>query len=146
MPPPCHSTIPSRRQAFLTNQHHNTSWAVLEYISGILIKSKLGILVCIPIIAAIVIITFAALLVVMLLSVIIIQTITDLQDVVGPVIKMTVDNLKALVKESDMLTKAALDGNLGTSGNAEDFSGGYKNIEDRVHILSSLFSANSVLL
>jgi len=119
-------------------------------------------------IRTIVIIDIAVLLVVILLSFIIIRAITgplkesvhmlqdmvrgrlsrrlnlDLKDEIGTVIKMTVDNLKALIKESEMLTKAVLDGNLGARGNAEAFSGGYKNIEDRVHILSSLFSANSI--
>jgi len=52
----------------------------------------------------------------------------DPQDEISPVIMATVGNLRALVAEAETLTNAAVEGRLATRGNAEAFSGGYREI------------------
>jgi len=54
--------------------------------------------------------------------------VTDPEDEISPAIKTTIDNLKQLVKEAEILTEAAVEGRLSTRGNADAFHGGYKEI------------------
>ena len=50
------------------------------------------------------------------------------QDILTISLKNMVENLRSLVSEAGMLTKAAVEGKLDTRGNAESFNGGYKEI------------------
>ncbi len=50
------------------------------------------------------------------------------QDLLGKAFTQVVESLRKLIAESEMLTKAAVEGKLATRGNAERFQGGYKQI------------------
>ncbi|MHB8164203.1 MAG: HAMP domain-containing methyl-accepting chemotaxis protein [Methanoregula sp.] len=52
----------------------------------------------------------------------------DQQDEIGPALRTTTESLRALVAESNMLSKAAVEGKLSTRGNADKFKGGYREI------------------
>jgi methyl-accepting chemotaxis protein len=52
----------------------------------------------------------------------------DAQDEVVPAINTTTQSLRALIAESNMLSKAAVAGQLATRGNADKFKGGYKEV------------------
>ena len=54
--------------------------------------------------------------------------VVDSEDEIGPVMKTTINNLKALVAEAEMLTAAAVEGRLETRGDAGRFQGGYREI------------------
>ncbi|MFA4824159.1 MAG: methyl-accepting chemotaxis protein [Methanoregula sp.] len=49
----------------------------------------------------------------------------DAQDEIGPALRTTTESLRALVAESNMLSKAAVEGKLSIRGNADKFKGGY---------------------
>jgi methyl-accepting chemotaxis protein len=49
----------------------------------------------------------------------------DAQDEVVPALQTTINSIRALVAESNMLSKAAVAGQLSTRGNADKFKGGY---------------------
>lgn len=55
-------------------------------------------------------------------------TTIDDRDEISPALKKIVSSLRELKGETDKLTRAALDGNLSIRGNADKFSGGYKEI------------------
>ncbi|MDP3563318.1 MAG: methyl-accepting chemotaxis protein [Methanoregula sp.] len=52
----------------------------------------------------------------------------DAQDEVVPALQTTIDSISALVAEANMLSKAAVAGQLSTRGNADKFKGGYREI------------------
>ena len=52
----------------------------------------------------------------------------DNQDEIAPAIKQISDSLRALIAETDMLSKAAVEGKLSTRGNADKFKGVYRDI------------------
>ena len=52
----------------------------------------------------------------------------DDQDEVVPALQQTIDSIKALVAEANMLSKAAVAGQLSTRGNADKFKGGYREV------------------
>jgi methyl-accepting chemotaxis protein len=52
----------------------------------------------------------------------------DAQDEVVPALQTTIDSIAALVTEANMLSKAAVAGQLSTRGNADKFKGGYQEI------------------
>jgi methyl-accepting chemotaxis protein len=52
----------------------------------------------------------------------------DAQDEIVPAINTTTQSLRALISEANMLSKAAVDGQLSTRGNADKFKGGYKEV------------------
>jgi methyl-accepting chemotaxis protein len=52
----------------------------------------------------------------------------DAQDEIVPAINTTTQSLRALITEANMLSKAAVDGQLSTRGNAEKFKGGCKEV------------------
>ena len=52
----------------------------------------------------------------------------DAQDEVVPAINTTTQSLRALITEANMLSKAAVAGQLATRGNADKFKGGYKEV------------------
>jgi len=52
----------------------------------------------------------------------------DEKDQITPALNKIISTLKNLIVESEMLTKAAVDGKLSTRGKADKFSGGYKEI------------------
>jgi methyl-accepting chemotaxis protein len=52
----------------------------------------------------------------------------DAQDEVVPALQTTIDSIRALVAEANMLSKAAVAGQLATRGNADKFHGGYKEV------------------
>ena len=52
----------------------------------------------------------------------------DSKDEIGPALKLMIETIKNLIKEMDILTKNALDGELGVRGNAEIFNGAYRDI------------------
>jgi methyl-accepting chemotaxis protein len=52
----------------------------------------------------------------------------DAQDEVVPAINTTTQSLRALISEANMLSKAAVAGQLATRGNADKFKGGYKEV------------------
>ncbi len=52
----------------------------------------------------------------------------DAQDEVVPAINTTTQSLRALITEANMLSKAAVDGQLSTRANADKFKGGYKEV------------------
>ena len=55
-------------------------------------------------------------------------TVEDPEDEISPIMKTTVENLRALVKEAELLSHAAVEGKLETRGDAENFQGGYRQI------------------
>jgi methyl-accepting chemotaxis protein len=57
----------------------------------------------------------------------------DGQDEIGPALKKTVESLRGLVAEAGMLSKAAVEGRLGTRGDADKFQGGYHQIVQGVN-------------
>ncbi|MFA5267411.1 MAG: methyl-accepting chemotaxis protein [Methanoregula sp.] len=52
----------------------------------------------------------------------------DAQDEITPALMTTITSLRALVSEANMLSKAAVAGQLATRGNADKFKGGYRDI------------------
>jgi len=56
------------------------------------------------------------------------SVIKDNQDEIGPALKLISDSLRALTAETDMLSKAAVEGKLSTRGNAGNFKGVYQDI------------------
>jgi methyl-accepting chemotaxis protein len=52
----------------------------------------------------------------------------DAQDEVVPAINTTTQSLRALIAEANVLSKAAIAGQLSTRGNADKFKGGYKEV------------------
>ena len=52
----------------------------------------------------------------------------DAQDEVVPAINTTTQSLRALISEANMLSKAAVAGQLATRGNGDKFKGGYKEV------------------
>ena len=50
----------------------------------------------------------------------------DSKDEIGPALKLMIETIKNLIKEMDILTKNALDGELGVRGNAKAFDGSYR--------------------
>ena len=54
--------------------------------------------------------------------------VIDPEDEISPVMKATVENLRALVSEAELLADAAVQGRLETRGDAEKFEGGYKQV------------------
>ncbi len=57
----------------------------------------------------------------------------DSQDEIAPALKQTVESLRGLVEEANMLTKAAVEGRLATRGNPAKFKGGYREIVQGVN-------------
>ncbi len=57
----------------------------------------------------------------------------DAQDEITPAIMTTTTSLRALVSEANMLSKAAVAGQLSTRGNADKFKGGYREIVSGVN-------------
>jgi len=56
------------------------------------------------------------------------MTAKDAQDEITPALMGTIQSLRALVDEANMLSRAAVAGELSTRGNADKFKGGYKEI------------------
>ena len=54
--------------------------------------------------------------------------ITDPHDEVGPALKKTIETIRALITEANLLSQAAVEGRLDTRGHADQFSGGFKDI------------------
>ena len=54
--------------------------------------------------------------------------VRDDKDEIVPAIKQTMESIRALVGEANMLSKAAVAGHLSTRGNAEKFKGGYRDV------------------
>jgi methyl-accepting chemotaxis protein len=59
--------------------------------------------------------------------------VVDPKDEIGPALRTTIDSLRALVAEANMLSKAAVEGKLATRGNADKFKGGYHDIVSGVN-------------
>ncbi len=57
----------------------------------------------------------------------------DAQDEITPALMTTISSLRALVSEANMLSKAAVSGQLSTRGNADKFKGGYRDIVSGVN-------------
>jgi methyl-accepting chemotaxis protein len=57
----------------------------------------------------------------------------DNKDEISPALAKTIKSVRGLVEETRVLTKAAVEGQLGTRGNAEQFQGGYRDIVDGVN-------------
>jgi methyl-accepting chemotaxis protein len=57
----------------------------------------------------------------------------DAQDEITPALMTTISSLRALVSEANMLSKAAVAGQLSTRGNADKFKGGYRDIVSGVN-------------
>jgi methyl-accepting chemotaxis protein len=57
----------------------------------------------------------------------------DDQDEINPAIRQTIISLRGLVSEAGMLSKAGVEGRLATRGDANKFSGGYKDIVQGVN-------------
>jgi len=57
----------------------------------------------------------------------------DAQDEITPALMTTTNSLRALVSEANMLSKAAVAGQLSTRGNADKFKGGYRDIVSGVN-------------
>ena len=57
----------------------------------------------------------------------------DAQDEISPALKQTLDSLRGLVAELNLLTTAAIDGHLATRGHADKFQGGYRDIVQGVN-------------
>lgn len=54
--------------------------------------------------------------------------VKDAQDEITPALMTTVTSLRALISEADMLSRAAVAGQLSTRGNADKFRGGYRDV------------------
>ena len=54
--------------------------------------------------------------------------VTDSQDEIGPALKTTVESLRSLIAEANMLSNAAVAGQLSVRGNPDKFKGGYREI------------------
>jgi len=54
--------------------------------------------------------------------------IMDTKDEIGPALKTTLQSLRDLVAEANMISKEAVAGQLSTRGNAEKFKGGYRDV------------------
>jgi methyl-accepting chemotaxis protein len=59
--------------------------------------------------------------------------VVDKDDEIAPALKNTIDSLRGLVAEAGMLTKAAVEGQLGTRGNASKYKGAYRDIVQGVN-------------
>jgi methyl-accepting chemotaxis protein len=59
--------------------------------------------------------------------------VVDKDDEIAPALKNTIDSLRGLVNEAGMLTKAAVEGQLGTRGNAAKYKGAYRDIVQGVN-------------
>ena len=59
--------------------------------------------------------------------------IRDEQDEIAPALKETIETIRALIVEANMLSQAAVAGQLDTRGNADAFNGGYKEIVEGVN-------------
>ena len=57
----------------------------------------------------------------------------DSKDEIGPALKLMIETVKNLIKEMDILTKSAMEGELGVRGNAKAFDGAYKEIVQGVN-------------
>ncbi|PKM95215.1 MAG: methyl-accepting chemotaxis protein [Firmicutes bacterium HGW-Firmicutes-1] len=57
----------------------------------------------------------------------------DDKDEISPALKMTIDAIKALIDETNILSQAAIAGKLNTRGDSDKFKGGYKNIIEGVN-------------
>ncbi len=57
----------------------------------------------------------------------------DKDDEITPAVNKVLENINALITESDMLTKAAVEGKLSVRGNESKFNGGYKEIVQGVN-------------
>ena len=57
----------------------------------------------------------------------------DERDEIAPALKLTIETLRGLVKETNMLSSAAVEGRLATRGNADKFQGGYRQIVQGVN-------------
>ncbi len=57
----------------------------------------------------------------------------DSQDEIAPALQQTIEALRGLVAEANMLTKAAVEGKLSTRGNPDKFKGGYRDIVQGVN-------------
>ncbi|MGD0278736.1 MAG: MCP four helix bundle domain-containing protein, partial [Smithella sp.] len=57
----------------------------------------------------------------------------DSKDEIGPALKLMIETVKNLIKEMDILTKSAMEGELGVRGNAGTFNGAYKEIVQGVN-------------
>jgi len=55
------------------------------------------------------------------------------KDQIAPVLNRTLNSINELIEETNMLSDAAIEGNLDTRGNADKFKGGYKEIVDGVN-------------
>jgi methyl-accepting chemotaxis protein len=54
--------------------------------------------------------------------------ISNPKDEIAPTLHQTIESLRGLVAEAEMLSQAAVEGRLGARGNAEKFGGGYRQI------------------
>ena len=54
--------------------------------------------------------------------------ITDPEDEIAPALKKTIETIRALIIEANMLSQAAVEGRLATRGDAEAFNGGFREI------------------
>ena len=54
--------------------------------------------------------------------------ITDPEDEIAPALKKTIETIRALITEANMLSQAAVEGRLATRGDAEAFNGGFREI------------------
>ncbi|NMB80152.1 MAG: HAMP domain-containing protein [Methanomicrobiales archaeon] len=59
--------------------------------------------------------------------------VMDAKDEIGPALRTTIDTLRSLVAEANMLSRAAVDGQLSTRGNTDKFRGGYREIVSGVN-------------
>ena len=57
----------------------------------------------------------------------------DSKDEIGPALKLMIETVKKLIKEMDVLTKSAMEGELGVRGNAGTFNGAYREIVQGVN-------------
>lgn len=57
----------------------------------------------------------------------------DSQDEIAPALKRTIETIRALISEATMLSQAAINGQWETRGDAEAFSGGFKEIVEGVN-------------
>ncbi|MCK9580096.1 MAG: methyl-accepting chemotaxis protein [Methanoregula sp.] len=54
--------------------------------------------------------------------------VADAQDEIGPALRTTIESLRLLVTEANMLSKSAVAGQLSVRGNTDKFKGGYKDV------------------
>jgi len=59
--------------------------------------------------------------------------VRDEQDEIYPALKLTIETIRALIIEANMLSQAAVAGRLDTRGNANDFKGSFKEIVEGVN-------------